>query len=720
MKTFPNIGSIGKKRIIAVCALLALLLLGVAAFIIADEVTSSRELPLVGQADSGIKVKNVWASDITKSSARINLSLSKTYIAEYKLYLGSSPDNMQEVDGKKVGKNTSTLAAGVDGLSEYTRYYYSFHLLTADSEIVLDTWSFITPNSYFNGSSGGRNDENTSFGIDVSFWCQSSDFEKAKADGVEFVIIRAGSSGNKDPYFEENYERARAAGLHVGAYYYTYAMSLEEAENDADEFLEFICGKEFDMPVYVDIENEKQQSLSRPLLTEMVLTFCDKIADAGYYSGVYANRNWFNTLLNFDTLASTYELWIAQWTESGEPNGDYSENYGMWQYYDKGKVSGVQGNADLNVCYKDYSSIIKNEGTVPYDFVNYDGEVICRYYMYPGARIYTPSIVPEHPSDDLYSYEFVGWDALDENTVATETGGSFKANFDALAHSYGDWDELWVLERTRVCEDCGYVQHEILGDVTCGENASWYFSDGVLTISGGGAISDGDSPDSFGWAVVADKITKIKIGEGITSVGNFAFSSLENLSSVSLPMTLSSIGNSAFENCTSLESILIPVGVTSIADNAFYGCRSLKSISGYENGSYTAAKTLAGSLGVRYKKSSIRLAYYGKTESEINWYIYTDGSLTLSGIGETPASLSFELESYRDIILSVSVGAGVKSIPENFLIDAKKLWKLEFLGDRSVKIGKNAFYGCSMLTELTIPRGCDIAEGAFVGTPLVE
>lgn len=700
--------------------LLTLLLAGVAVFIIADEVTSTRDLPLVGEAESGIRVKNVWASDITKGSAKLNLSLSKTYIAEYKLYLGSSPDSMKEVDGKRVGKNTSSLAVSVDGLSEYTRYYYSFHLLTADSEIVLDTWSFITPNSYYSGSSGGRNDENATFGIDVSFWCQSSDFEKAKADGVEFVIIRAGSSGNKDPYFEENYERAKAVGLHVGAYYYTYAMSLEEAERDADEFLEFICGKEFDMPVYVDIENEKQQSLSRPLLTEMVLTFCDKIADAGYYSGVYANRNWFNTLLNFDTLASTYELWIAQWTESGEPNGDYSESYGIWQYYDKGSVSGVQGNADLNVCYKDYSSIINNEGTVPYDFVNYDGEVICRYYMYPGARIYTPSVVPEHPSDDLYSYEFVGWDGLDENTVASETGGSFSAKFDALAHSYGDWEEFWVLERTRVCEDCGYVQHELLGDVSCGENASWYFSDGVLTVSGSGAIYDDRSLASFGWTVVADKITKIKIGDGITAIGDHAFSGLENVSSVSLPMTLTSIGNMAFANCTSLESILIPAGVLSIADDAFDGCGSLKSVSGYENGPYTAAKALASSLGARYKKASVRLAYYGRSTGGINWYVYTDGTLTLSGVGETSASLSSELEAYRDIILSVSVGAGVKSIPNYFLIDAKKLWKLEFLGDTPIMIGKNAFYGCSMLTELTIPRGSDIAEGAFVETPLVQ
>lgn len=712
---------IGKKRAIVLAVVLSVLLLsGVAAIIIADEVGEKPNLPIVTEEDSGITVKNVWASDVTRASATLNLKISKTFVSEYKIYLGESPDSLKEVSSASIGKSVSSVTASLDGLSEYTRYYYCFHLLTSDSEVVLDTWSFVTPNSYYSGAAGGKNDENASYGIDVSFWCKSSDFEKAKADGVEFVIIRAGSSGNKDPYFEENYERAKAAGLRVGAYYYTYAMSLEEAYADVDEYLEFICGKQFDMPVYVDIEEEKQQDLPRQLLTEMMISFCDKIADAGYYPGVYANRNWFNTLLNYDTLAPVYELWLAKWTYDGLPDEDHSDMYGIWQYYDQGKVDGVQGNADLNVCYKDYSSIINNDGTVPYDFVDWDGSVVCRYYMYPGVRIYTPSKIPTRPSDDLYSYEFVGWKGLDENTVALEGGGSFEADYEKMAHSYGEWEEIWVMERTRTCEDCGYVQHETLGDLTCGENATWYFEDGKLVISGSGAIRDGKQSSDLPWSVVASEVTKLTISDGITSIGDYAFADLPNLSSVQLPLTLASIGEYAFANCRSLSSITIPAATSKVADNAFYGCTLLNFIGGYDTDRYQTAKIVADKIGANYKTVKARIAYYGKIGDSINWHLYSDGHLLVSGVGSPSADLSYDIEHLGGAIVTVTFGAGVNFVPEGFMIGVTTLQKVEFLGDSPVSIGQYAFRGCTDLCEINIPRGSDIAYGALIDTPLVQ
>ncbi len=707
----------GKKRVVVLSVILSVLLLsGVAVIIIADEVGARPKLPTISEESSGITVKNAWASDVTRASATLNLKISKTFVTEYKIYLGKSLDSLKEVSGRSIGKSVSSITAELDGLSEYTRYYYSFHLFTRDNEVVLDTWSFVTPNSYYNGASGGKNDENVSYGVDVSFWCKSSDFEKAKADGVEFVIIRAGSSGNKDPYFEENYERAKAAGLRVGAYYYTYAMSLEEAYADADEYLEFICGKQFDMPVYVDIEEEKQQALSRQLLTEMMISFCDKIADAGYYPGVYANRNWFNTLLNYDTLAPVYELWLAKWTYDGLPDEDHSDQYGMWQYYDKGKVDGVQGNADLNVCYKDYSSIINNEGTVPYDFVDWNGDVVCRYYMYPGNKIYTPSKAPTRAPDDLYSYEFVGWKGLDENTVALEGGGRFEADYDKMAHSYGEWEELWVMERTRVCEDCGYVQHEVLGDLACGEKATWYFDEGKLVISGSGAIRDGNRASDFPWSVIASEITKLTVSDGITSIGNRAFADLKNLSSVQLPLTLASIGEYAFANCESLSSITIPAATARIAENAFYGCRTLKTVGGYETDKDQTAKTAADKMGAKYKTVNARVAYYGKVGDDISWFLYSDGHLVVSGVGD----LSSDIETYTDAIVLATFGAGVCSLPDNFMRGATALRKVEFLGDSPISIGKDAFRECTDLRELDIPRGSHISDGAFLDTPLVQ
>lgn len=707
-----------KKRWIAVTVLAVLILVGVAAWIIADESIGKTALTTVSEAESGIVVSNSYASEITRTSATLNLSFSKTYITRYELYIGKKPDSMNLVRKGNVGKNVPSLTVSVDGLEDYTRYYYCFHLFTPDKEIVLDSWSFVTPSSYFNGASGGKNDENVTYGVDVSFWCKTSDFEKAKAAGIDFVIIRAGSTGNKDPYFEENYERAKAAGLKVGAYYYTYAMSVAEAEADAEEYMSFICGKQFDMPVYVDIENISQQSLSRQLLTEMTISFCDRIAATGYYAGVYANRNWFTTLLNYDTLAPVYELWIARWTDDGTPNEDYSDRFGVWQYYDKGRVDGIQGNADLNVCYKDYSSIINNDGTVPYDFIDWDGNVICTYYMYPGNRIYTPAKLPARETDDVYEYEFVGWEGLDEDTVATETGGSFTAVYNKIAHSYGDWESIWVMERKRTCEDCGHEQHEILGDLTCGENATWYFSDGTLTVSGSGAIKDGKSLSDFGWSVVSDSITKIVVEEGITSIGNYAFSDLGQLVNVRLPMTLKSVGDSAFANCLSLASINIPAGTRTISETAFEGCKNLKNVSGYETS--TNGKKLAEAIGAKYSDAKPVLAYFRRTSSGVNWYLYTDGRLLISGIGAAPDEITDDLEAYRLLVIEVTVGAGVTSVPDDMLVGAELLKKVEFLSTKPVTVGKYAFSDCRMLTMLFIPRGSVIEEGAFVGSPIVQ
>ena len=706
------------RKMIAVVIVVAAFLSVLAAWIIADDELAAVSLPTVSEEESGITVKNSYASDITRSQATLNLKITKTFVTKYILYIGTSEDDLKEYKSVQVGKNITSAQITVDGLSEYTRYYYRFHLILTDKEVVLNSWSFITPNSYFNGASGGKNDENVTYGVDVSFWCKSSDFEKAKADGIDFVIIRAGSTGNKDPYFEENYEKAKAAGLKVGAYYYTYAMSVEEAEADAEEYLSFICGKQFDMPVYCDIENIKQQSISRQELTEMMLSFCEKIAASGYYAGVYANRNWFNTLLNYDTLAPVYELWIAQWTSDGEPSGDYSDKYGVWQYYDKGSVDGVQGNADLNVCYKDYSSIINNEGTVPYDFVDWDGTVICTYYMYPGSRIYTPAKQPEKASDDAFSYEFDGWDGLDENTVASDSGGSFSAVYKSTAHNYSDWEEVWLMERKRTCADCGYVQNEILGDLTCGENTTWYYSDGTLKISGSGSIKNGSSASDFGWNVITDEITSIEIEEGITEIGDYAFSELGSLTSVKLPMTLSSIGNHAFENDSALTVVTIPAAAENAAESAFDGCTALRTVKGYETGFGTAEK-IAENSGASYITAKKVLAYY-KRYSGINWYIYTDGTLIVSGIGKVGDSVADDLDSYSSIIISAEIGAGITELPDEILAGAKILKSVKFLGETPVTVGKYAFSDCAMLTELDIPRGSKYGQGAFTGTPIIE
>ncbi|MBQ8781095.1 MAG: glycoside hydrolase family 25 protein [Oscillospiraceae bacterium] len=194
--------------------------------------------------------------------------------------------------------------------------------------------------------------------IDVSRHNGIINWEKVKADGVDGVIIRAGYgrlSSQKDSRFEENYAGAKAVGLNVGTYFYTYAKSTDEAETEAEVFLEWIKGKTFELPVYFDIEDQSINHLSRDVLTDICLRWCGRVEKAGYYTGIYANVYWFSRLLDTDRL-SAYDKWLAHWAEKPA----YDESFGgMWQYSSTGRINGINGDVDLNKMYRDYPSVIK-------------------------------------------------------------------------------------------------------------------------------------------------------------------------------------------------------------------------------------------------------------------------------------------------------------------------------------------------------------------------
>lgn len=208
------------------------------------------------------------------------------------------------------------------------------------------------------------NESFLSYGIDVSSWQGSIDWKKVKADGKEFAILRAGTTNGKDKYFEENYKNAKAAGIYVGCYFYTYATTEEEALKDADMLLSWLEGKQFEYPVFYDMEDETQlqNGLTTENRTDMCLAFMDKMEKEGWFVGTYANGNWFKNYLDEKTLGESGELWYAAWTSSGEPTKDYSDKYGLWQYSAEGKVNGIGGNVDLDVSYKNYPEIMYKWG----------------------------------------------------------------------------------------------------------------------------------------------------------------------------------------------------------------------------------------------------------------------------------------------------------------------------------------------------------------------
>lgn len=199
-------------------------------------------------------------------------------------------------------------------------------------------------------------------GIDVSHWQGNINFKKVKATGIDFVIIKAGGSDDgfyKDSQFENNYSGAKAAGLHVGAYYFVGRKftSAEDGVADANRFYEIIKGKQFDMPVYVDVEATSPNDKAGA--TEATVAFCKHMEDLGYYAGVYASAiSGFRDRLDADQL-KMFTLWVAQYSDRAPT---YPSAYGIWQYYNSGLIDGINGNVDLDFCYGEYPDTIIKYG----------------------------------------------------------------------------------------------------------------------------------------------------------------------------------------------------------------------------------------------------------------------------------------------------------------------------------------------------------------------
>ncbi len=193
-------------------------------------------------------------------------------------------------------------------------------------------------------------------GIDVSHHQGKINFEKVKNTGIEFVIIRAGYgkyTSQKDKFFEENYKNVKSTGLAVGAYWYSYANSVQEAVQEAKTCIEIIKGKQFEYPIFFDLEEPKQFAKGKVFCSNLVNAFCNELEKNGYFAGLYMSRSPLESYITSET-AGKYALWVAEYNSKC----NYKGKYGMWQYSSKGKIDGISGNVDLNYCYIDYAKII--------------------------------------------------------------------------------------------------------------------------------------------------------------------------------------------------------------------------------------------------------------------------------------------------------------------------------------------------------------------------
>lgn len=203
------------------------------------------------------------------------------------------------------------------------------------------------------------------FGIDISRWQGDFNMQQAKSEGVEFVIVKGGGGDSGlyvDRQFVNNYNNAKKLELPVGCYWFSKALSKGQAVQEANYFYEqCLKGRQFDLPVYIDVENKAMLALGKRALTDIVKAFVDTLTAKGWLVGVYSSKSMFAGYMYDDEL-SAYPHWIAQWWTSCT----YPGEYGLWQF--GGEINQIRSNkvagvvCDQDYMLVDYPTMIKSRG----------------------------------------------------------------------------------------------------------------------------------------------------------------------------------------------------------------------------------------------------------------------------------------------------------------------------------------------------------------------
>lgn len=215
--------------------------------------------------------------------------------------------------------------------------------------------------------------------LDVSRWQGEIDWNKVKASGlISGVMLKTVSTNRKlskrkdglyiDPTFERNYAECKRLGIPVGVYYYTYAVSHTSADAELAMLKTAMTGKTFELPICVDVEDNKLKKLRKQALTDLTAYALAIIERWGFYALLYTGLNFGETRLYMGGAAlRKYDVWLARYPKDksktkpeDKPKTDFA--FGMWQYTSTASVPGITGNADLSHAYKDYAAIIAKKG----------------------------------------------------------------------------------------------------------------------------------------------------------------------------------------------------------------------------------------------------------------------------------------------------------------------------------------------------------------------
>lgn len=198
-------------------------------------------------------------------------------------------------------------------------------------------------------------------GVDLSKYQEYVDFSKLKKAGIDFCMLRVGARGYGtgqlvlDSYFQENIKRATDAGLEIGVYFFSQAITIEEAKEEANMVVEYIKDYDVNYPVVFDMEyvqndTARVEQLSKEEKTLITQAFLETVELEGYTPMIYGKKEWLLTKIDLGKLVG-YDIWLADYSDIP----DYPYQFSMWQYTNQGKVEGVSGKVDLNISFIDYS-----------------------------------------------------------------------------------------------------------------------------------------------------------------------------------------------------------------------------------------------------------------------------------------------------------------------------------------------------------------------------
>ncbi len=235
-------------------------------------------------------------------------------------------------------------------------YYFNNGVPVTGVKVIQGT-TYIFDDQGRRGSNGS-----VSLGIDVSAWNDNINWQQVKASGVDFVVLRVGGRGYgtgsvyADSNFYDYYYGALNAGIKVGVYFFSAAVTVEEAIEEASYCLAKLDGRGLNYPIFIDLEyatswrSGRADYLAASLRTQIAIAFCETIRSGGYMAGVYASQSFFEYELN-DSQLTGYYVWVANYTGSTDIKPSYKKRYDIWQYTGSGSCPGVSTKCDMNFSY---------------------------------------------------------------------------------------------------------------------------------------------------------------------------------------------------------------------------------------------------------------------------------------------------------------------------------------------------------------------------------